>query len=239
VPTTDQVVTFTVTGPGRLMGVGNGDPTSHDSDLGPVRHAFSGLCMGIVQGSKDAGEIRIEVTSPGLSAASTAVEAKRVTLRPQVAAWEREVPKGPGITGLWRPNSTAGPSGPDPLQLAVAGDTLYTFVQSGGGLTGKLEAPGGGFGPGGGAGGGSIEGTVDGTNISFHAGTASYTGTIHGEQIELRRTTPPFPGAAATRQAETGPKAAIGPPPDGSDPSLGGFRNRGAQLPILLRRANR
>jgi beta-galactosidase len=238
-PITDQEVTFAVTGPARLIGVGNGDPTSHDSDIGLSRHAFSGLCMGIAQASKTAGDIRIEVTSPGLAPASTSVAAKRVALRPQVAVWEREVPKGPGVTGLWRPASATGPSGPDPMQLAVAGDTIYTFVQNGGTLTGRLEAPGSGFGPGGGAVGGPIEGTIDGTNIFFHVGTATYTGTINGEQIELHRTTPPFPGMPSTTPAETGPKPAIGPPPDGVDPSLAGFRNRGAQAPILLRRANR
>jgi beta-galactosidase len=238
-PITDQEVTFAVTGPARLIGVGNGDPTSHDSDIGLNRHAFSGLCMGIVQASKISGDFRIEVTSPGLSPASTAVAAKSITLQPQVAVWEREVPKGPGVTGLWRPTSATGSLGPDPMQLAVAGDTLYTFVQNGGALTGKLEAPGSGFGPGGGAVGGPIEGAVDGKNISFHIGAVTYTGTINGEQIELRKTTPPFPGLPSTPPAETGPKPAIGPPPDGSDPSLAGFRNRGAQAPILLRRANR
>jgi beta-galactosidase len=80
---------------------------------------------------------------------------------------------------------------------------------------------------------------VDGKNISFHVGTATYTGTFNGEQIELRRAAPLFPGVAATPPAETGPRPAIGPPPDGSDPSLAGFRNRGGQMPIVLRRANR
>ena len=238
-PVTDQEVFFTVTGPAALIGVGNGDPTSHDSDIGSTRHAFSGLCMGIVQASKSAGEIRIDVSCPGLSAASTAVTAKGVSLRPQVATWERQVPKGAGVTGLWRPISAATSSGPDPMQLAVAGDTIYTFVQNGGSLTGRLEAPAGGFGPGGGAVGGPIEGTVDGNDISFHVGTATYTGSIHGDQIELHKITPPFPGMPSAPPPETGPQPVIGPPPNGSDPSLGGFRNRGGQAPILLRRASR
>ena len=51
-PITDQEVTFNVTGSGRLIGVGNGDPTSHESDISSWRKAFSGLCMGIVQASK-------------------------------------------------------------------------------------------------------------------------------------------------------------------------------------------
>jgi beta-galactosidase len=237
-PITDQEVTFTVTGPGRLIGVGNGDPTSHESDLGPSRQAFSGLCMGIVQAGKSAGDIRIEVTSPGLAAASIALAAKAVALRPQVAEWEREVPKGSGVTGLWRPTSATGSSGPDPLQLAVAGDTLYTLVQTGAKLTGMLEAPGSGFGPGGGAVGGPIEGEVDRNTISFHVGTTTYTGTVNGEQIELQRKASWNP-TAESPQKDTGPRSAIGPPPDGTDPSLAGFRMRGTPPPIILRRASR
>ncbi len=38
--------TFAVTGNGRLIGVGNGDPSSHDADKGTVRRAFNGLCRG-------------------------------------------------------------------------------------------------------------------------------------------------------------------------------------------------
>jgi beta-galactosidase len=238
-PITDQEVTFQVTGPATLVGVGNGDPTSHESDIGTTRQAFAGLCMGIVQAGKSPGDIRIEVTSPGLASASAVVAAISGTPRPQVAEWERDVPTGPGVTGLWRPASPATSSGPDPLQLAVAGDTLYTLIQNGGTLTGRLEAPAAGFGPGGGAVGGPIEGTVDGDKISFRVGATTYTGKLNGEQIELRKTTPPWPGAAAARPAEMGPKPAIGPPPDGSDPSLGGFRNGNVQPLIILRRASR
>jgi beta-galactosidase len=237
-PITDQEITIAVVGSGKLIGVGNGDPTSHESDIGSARKAFSGLCMGIVQAGKTAGNITVEATSPGLAAASAAVAVKPSALRPQVAEWERKVPAGSGITGLWRPVSAEGPSGPDPLQLALAGDTLYTLVQNGNALTGTLEAPAGGFGPGPGAGPGPIEGTIDGRSITFHVGTTTYSGTINGERIELRRTAPPRPGAETGRPADTGSHPVIGPPPDGSDPSLNFGRGQ-AQPPIVLRRANR
>ena len=124
------------------------------------------------------------------------------------------------------------------MQLAVAGDTLYTFVQNGANLTGRLEAPGAGFGPGGGAVGGPIQGKVEGTNISFKVGTATYTGAVHGDQITLTRKASWSP-TAETPAKETGPKPVIGPPPDGIDPSLAGFRTRGTPPPIILRRATR
>src|SRR5260370_16675085 len=109
VPITDNEVTFRVSGEGRLIGVGNGDPTDHGSDKGTSRKAFSGLCMAVVQSTKAAGKITVEATSPGLAPASVTITAKGVTLRPQVALWNREVPAGCGLQALWRPGpSTAG-----------------------------------------------------------------------------------------------------------------------------------
>jgi beta-galactosidase len=66
VPTADNQVTFRVTGPGELIGVGNGDPRSHETDKADRRLAFNGLCAAIVQAAKTPGEINIAATSPGL-----------------------------------------------------------------------------------------------------------------------------------------------------------------------------
>ncbi len=68
VPVADNEVRFQVKGAGALIGVGNGDPTSHESDIGSARKAFSGFCMAIVQSTKQAGQITIEASSPGLQA---------------------------------------------------------------------------------------------------------------------------------------------------------------------------
>jgi len=103
VPITNHEVSFTVSGSGQLIGVGNGDPTDQESDKGTSRKAFSGLCMAIVQSTKAKGGITVRATSPGLAAASVTIDAREVSLRPQVEAWRREVPVGSGITGLWRP----------------------------------------------------------------------------------------------------------------------------------------
>ena len=53
VPITDSEVTFKVSGSGRLVGTGNGDPTNQEPDKGTSRRAFSGLCMGIVQAREE------------------------------------------------------------------------------------------------------------------------------------------------------------------------------------------
>ena len=82
VPTADAAVTFQLTGPGRLLGVGNGDPSSHEADHANARRAFNGFCMAIVQSTKAPGEIRIEATSPGLTAAAATAVSEAVTPRP-------------------------------------------------------------------------------------------------------------------------------------------------------------
>ncbi len=108
VPITDNAVTFNVSGAGKLIGTGNGDPTNQEPDKSTSRKAFCGLCMGIVQSQKNAGDITVEASSPGLTPASVTIAAKSATLRPQAAAWEREVPSGSGVTGLWRPQPAVG-----------------------------------------------------------------------------------------------------------------------------------
>ncbi len=92
VPTADQEVTFTVSGGGRLIGMGNGDPSSHEADRvkpgasGPwTRHAFGGLCMAILQASKTPGDIRLDAAAPGLATGSVNITAAPATVRPALA----------------------------------------------------------------------------------------------------------------------------------------------------------
>ena len=192
VPVTENEVTFKVTGPGEVIGTGNGDPTNHEPDPAPARKAFGGLCVAIVQSGKTAGSLRVEATSPGLTPAAVTIASKAVKLRPQVAVWEREVPTGPGVTGLWRPAaSIAAAATGDPMALMGANvDMVFTLRQDGSAITGEVEAAGGGGFMGGGSGGAIENGRMDGANISFRAGGTTYTGTIDGDRIELRRSAP-------------------------------------------------
>ena len=237
VPVADNDVSFRVSGEGKLIGVGNGEPTSHESDKGASRHAFCGYCMAIVQSTKSAGKITVEATSPGLAPASASVEAKSTALRPQVAAWERQAPVGPGITGLWRPLPRAEDGGLLALILG-GGNIIFSLKQEGNSLTGTVEGTGGGF-----FGGNDVpipiaDGKVDGPNMSFKAGNATYTGTLNGDQIELQRK---FDfGFRLPNPSETpaGSRPAIGPPPDGSDPSIG-TRHFRMPAPLVLHRVER
>jgi beta-galactosidase len=90
------------------------------------------------------------------------------------------------------------------------------------------------------------EGKLDGPSVSFKAGNVTYTGTVRADRIELERAGgPAFRGRPAPAEP-TGPRPAIGPPPDGSDPSSGFFISggrggRGPQTPtpLVLVRAQR
>ncbi len=83
-PVASNEVNFKVSGPGRLIGVGNGDPSCHEPDKGDKRSAFNGLCVAMVQSLKQSGEIGVEAASPGLEAASVTLQAEPANLRPAV-----------------------------------------------------------------------------------------------------------------------------------------------------------
>ncbi|MGH9446971.1 MAG: DUF4982 domain-containing protein, partial [Terriglobia bacterium] len=235
VPVTDNEVAFRVSGQGKLIGVGNGDPTCHESDKGTSRTAFSGFCMAIVQSRKTSGSITVEATSPGLSPATVTIATERVTLRPQVAVWERELPVGPGITGLWRPEPTPEEGNSRLTSFFLGGDMLFTLSQEGNTVTGTVEA--GGF-----LGGSqplAIEdGKVDENKVSFKAGYMTYSGTLNADRIELRPTFHfPF-HFGRPPQPSSGTRPAIGPPPNGTDPSIGSYFRR-PPGPVVLHRVKR
>jgi beta-galactosidase len=83
-PVASNEVTFQISGSGKLIGVGNGDPSCHESDKGNKRSAFNGLCMAFVQANKQAGEIRVAASANGLESASLIINAEAVQLRPAV-----------------------------------------------------------------------------------------------------------------------------------------------------------
>ncbi|WP_369933560.1 beta-galactosidase GalA [Xanthomonas tesorieronis] len=85
VPTADDAVRFAVRGAGRLIGLGNGDPASHENDKGDSRHAFNGLCMALLQTTRDAGTLTLEATAPGLVPARLVLKSVRSRARPFVA----------------------------------------------------------------------------------------------------------------------------------------------------------
>lgn len=75
VPTADNMIQFQVTGTGKVIGVGNGDPSCHEPDKASQRSVFNGYCMAIVQSDRQAGTIAVEASSPGLNSAHVNITA--------------------------------------------------------------------------------------------------------------------------------------------------------------------
>ena len=74
VPTANLPVEFELSGPGANIGVGNGDPNSHEPEKGNKVSIYNGLAQIIVQSTKDAGEIKLTATAEGLAPATTVVK---------------------------------------------------------------------------------------------------------------------------------------------------------------------
>ncbi len=63
IPTATEMIHFKISGAGALLGVGNGDPNSHESDKAPQRSLFSGLAQLIVQAGTTPGVITVEASN--------------------------------------------------------------------------------------------------------------------------------------------------------------------------------
>jgi beta-galactosidase len=73
VPTADNLITFDVKGPGRIIGVDNGDPASHEPFRSDQRRLFNGLCLAIVQPTGTPGMLEVKGSAEGLAADAVTV----------------------------------------------------------------------------------------------------------------------------------------------------------------------
>lgn len=86
VPTANTEISFSIDGPGRIIGVGNGDPASHDPEqyIGTPsnpqpqwkRKVFNGFAQVIVQSTNEAGEISLTGKSDGLKSSTIKIVSK-------------------------------------------------------------------------------------------------------------------------------------------------------------------
>ena len=70
VPYSKNRVSFRLSGGGRILGVGNGNPSDHDPDRASERNAFNGHCIVIIQAGEKAEKLQLTAASPGLKEAS-------------------------------------------------------------------------------------------------------------------------------------------------------------------------
>ena len=75
-------ISFEVSGPGRLIGLGNGDPSSHEADKSNQRKVFNGWAQAIVQSRMVAGDIVVRATGGGLESGILTLAAAPVKPRP-------------------------------------------------------------------------------------------------------------------------------------------------------------
>jgi beta-galactosidase len=66
VPRAGNLIKFKIAGPGKLVGVDNGNPLSHESFKGNQHSAFNGLCLATIQSTLSSGQIIVIAESVGL-----------------------------------------------------------------------------------------------------------------------------------------------------------------------------
>jgi beta-galactosidase len=76
VPRSHNKVNFTISGPGEIVAVGNGDPTSHESFQASERSVFNGLALVIIRSQNTPGTIRLTAASEGLQGTSLKLSAE-------------------------------------------------------------------------------------------------------------------------------------------------------------------
>ena len=75
VPHANNLINFTIKGPGKIAGVDNGSQTSHEPFQANSRSAFNGLCLAVIQTSLTPGIIKLDAASGGLKGSSIEIRA--------------------------------------------------------------------------------------------------------------------------------------------------------------------
>lgn len=77
VPRFHNLVKFQITGPGKIVAVGNGDATSHQPFQAAQCSAYNGRCLVIIRGQAgQLGKIVLKAESKGLSGAEIVVRSR-------------------------------------------------------------------------------------------------------------------------------------------------------------------
>jgi beta-galactosidase len=120
VPTAGNTVVFAVSG-GNIIGVGNGNPSSHEADKASQRAVFSGLAEVIVQSMNQSGPITLTATSAGLVSTNITIVATNTLPAPPaptgvaavggsgqvIVSWD--IVPGAITYNLWRATTSGGP----------------------------------------------------------------------------------------------------------------------------------
>ncbi len=125
VPIANLPVRFTVAG-AEIIGLGNGDPNSHEPEQGDARSLFNGLAQVILRAGQGRGRAVLTATAPGVRAA-------RLTISRTAAPPVAQVPATVRVQRLadWR-RSPGFPARPSPDLAPEEGDNnSWAFVRAG------------------------------------------------------------------------------------------------------------
>jgi beta-galactosidase len=125
VPVASLPTHFTVEG-ATVIGIGNGDPNSHEPEKGDARSLFNGLAQIIIQAGAGRGRIVMRAAAAGLRPARLVIDRAKLAPRAQVAV------TAPAMALRdWR-RSPAFANRPDPALAPIDGDNnSWAFVRSG------------------------------------------------------------------------------------------------------------
>ncbi|TDD95718.1 glycoside hydrolase family 2 TIM barrel-domain containing protein [Flavobacterium cellulosilyticum] len=70
----DNLIKFTISDSGKIIGVDNGNVMSHESYQSPERHAYNGKAIAIIKASQNGGKIEIKATAEGLESGAITVD---------------------------------------------------------------------------------------------------------------------------------------------------------------------
>jgi beta-galactosidase len=76
-PNADPRVQFSITGPGTIIGLDNGDLNNADPYQGNQRKAYHGRALVVVRSSRNVGDIRLTAAAQGLPTTSTAIQSRQ------------------------------------------------------------------------------------------------------------------------------------------------------------------
>ncbi len=84
VPEASTLVHFSLEGRAKILGVGNGNPSSHEADKAQQRSAFNGWCQVILQAAAQPGDILLLAEAQGLQHARLVIKAEEAPVRPRM-----------------------------------------------------------------------------------------------------------------------------------------------------------
>lgn len=73
-PNADDLISFEIEGNGVVLGVGNGDPNSHEPEHTPYRHLYCGLCQVLIKAGLGAKVLKLIAKAEGLTEAAVDFE---------------------------------------------------------------------------------------------------------------------------------------------------------------------